>query len=202
MAVMDGTAISYVLVNTNMAAVTGALSATVTAWVLLKKPDLTMTLNGCLAGLVAITAPCAFVTITSGAIIGAISGVLAVLAVIFFDKVKIDDPVGALAVHLANGLFGTLCVGLFYDLDTAKNIAALPPTLAEGQTWTWVDQTLVQLKGMGSVALLVFPASLALWYVIKLVMGGIRVSAEEEVEGLDIGEHGNEAYPDFQPTHK
>jgi len=202
MAAMDGTAISYVLVNTNMAAVTGALSATITAWLLLKKPDLTMTLNGCLAGLVAITAPCAFVTITSGAIIGAIAGVLAVLAVIFFDKVKIDDPVGALAVHLVNGVFGTLCVGLFYDLNTASTIAALPPALAEGQTWTWVDQTLVQLKGIGSVALLVFPASLALWYVIKLVMGGIRVSAEEEVEGLDIGEHGNDAYPDFQPTHK
>lgn len=201
MAVMDGTAISYVLVNTNMAAVTGALTATITAWVLLKKPDLTMTLNGCLAGLVAITAPCAFVTITSGAIIGAISGVLVVLAVIFFDKVKLDDPVGALAVHLANGLFGTLALGLFYDLETAKTIAALPPTLAEGQTWTWFDQTLVQLKGMGAVGLLVFPASLIFWYVLKFTMG-IRVSAEEETEGLDIGEHGNEAYPDFQSAHK
>lgn len=202
MAVMDGTAISYVLVNTNMAAVMGALTATITAWALMKKPDLTMTLNGCLAGLVAITAPCAFVTITSGAIIGAISGVLVVLAVIFFDKVKLDDPVGALAVHLVNGVFGTLCVGFFYDANTASTIAALPPTLAEGQTWGWFDQTLVQLKGIGAVALLVFPASLVLWYVIKLVQGGIRVSPEEETEGLDIGEHGNEAYPDFQSSHK
>ncbi len=201
MAAMDGAAISYILVNTNMAGAAGALTATITAWILLKKPDLTMTLNGCLAGLVAVTAPCAFVTITSGAIIGAISGVLVVFAVIFFDKVKLDDPVGALAVHLANGLFGTLALGLFYDLDTAKNIAALPPALADGQTWTWVDQTLVQLKGMGAVGLFVFPASLVVWYALKLVMG-IRVSPEEETEGLDIGEHGNEAYPDFQSAHK
>jgi Amt family ammonium transporter len=202
MAVMDGTAIGYVLVNTNMGAAMGSLTATLTAWLLLKKPDFTMTLNGCLAGLVAITAPCAFVTIGSGAIIGAISGVLVVFAVIFFDKLKLDDPVGALAVHLVNGLFGTLALGLFYDLDTAKNIAGQAPTLADGQTWTWVDQTIVQLKGMGTVALLVLPASLIFWYVIKKVFGGIRVTPEEETEGLDVGEHGNEAYPDFQPAHK
>lgn len=203
MAVGDGTAIGYVLVNTNMAAATGSLTATITAWLLLKKPDFTMTLNGCLAGLVAITAPCAFVTITSGAIIGAIAGVLVVFAVIFFDKVKLDDPVGALAVHLVNGVFGTLALGLFYDLDTATKIAALPPTVEAGKTWTWFDQTLVQLKGIVAVGAFVFVASLVLWYVVKLVMGGIRVSAEEETEGLDVGEHGNDAYPDFQASaHK
>lgn len=200
MAAMDGAAIAYILVNTNMGAVTGALTATITSWVLLKKPDLTMTLNGCLAGLVAITAPCAFVTIPSGALIGAIAGVLVVFAVIFFDKMKLDDPVGALAVHLVNGLFGTLALGLFYNIDVAKNIAALPPTVADGKTWTWIDQTIVQLKGMGAVALLVFPASLLLWYAIKMI-AGIRVTPEEETEGLDIGEHGNEAYPDFQSSH-
>src|SRR3989338_25735 len=80
---------------------------------LLKKPDLGMTLNGCLAGLVAITAPCAFVSVGSSAIIGFIAGILVVLAVIFFDKIHVDDPVGATAVHLVNGIFGTLCVGLF-----------------------------------------------------------------------------------------
>lgn len=201
MAVMDGSAISYILLNTNIAAVTGTLAATLTSWILLKKPDLTMTLNGCLAGLVAITAPCAFVTLASGAIIGAIAGVLVVLAVIGFDKIKIDDPVGALAVHLVNGAFGTVALGLFYDIGTATNIAALPPALAEGQTWTWVDQTLVQLKGVGAVGLWVFPTSLAIWYLIKFTLG-VRVTKEEEVEGLDIGEHGNDAYPDFQSAHK
>jgi len=206
MAAGDGKAISHVLVNTNLAAATGSIGALITAWILLKKPDLSMILNGCLAGLVAITAPCAFVTFTSGAIIGLIAGVIAVLAVIFFDKLKLDDPVGALAVHLVNGVFGTLALGLFYSYDIASNIAALPPVDAAGATipadkWSIMDQTLVQLKGIGMVALFVFPASLIVWYILKAVMG-IRVSAEEETEGLDVGEHGNEAYPDFTVAHK
>jgi ammonium transporter, Amt family len=201
MAAMDGTAISHILVNTNMGAVFGTLGATITAWALLKKPDLSMILNGCLGGLVAVTAPCAFVTITSGCIIGFIGGVLAVLAVIMFDKLKLDDPVGALAVHLVNGVFGTLALGLFWDKDVAGTIAALPPTVADGQTWGPMQQTMVQLKGIGLVALWVFPISLIVWSVLKM-MGGIRVSPEEETEGLDIGEHGNEAYPDFTAAHK
>jgi Amt family ammonium transporter len=206
MAAGDGKAIAHVLVNTNMAAATGSLGALVTAWILLKKPDLSMILNGCLAGLVAITAPCAFVTITSGAIIGLIAGVLVVLAVIFFDKVKLDDPVGALAVHLVNGVFGTLALGLFYSYDVASNIAALPPVDAAGKTipaeqWGAMAQTMVQLKGIVYVGGFVFVISLVIWYVLKAAMG-IRVSAEEETEGLDIGEHGNEAYPDFTPAHK
>src|SRR6185369_10353764 len=106
-------------------AASASLSALVTAWVLLKKPDLSMILNGCLAGLVAITAPCAFVTIASGFWIGIISGILVVFAVIFFDKLKLDDPVGALAVHLCNGIFGTLALGLFYDNQVATDVAAL-----------------------------------------------------------------------------
>jgi Amt family ammonium transporter len=202
MAAMDGAAISHILVTTNMGAAFGALTATITAWVLLKKPDFSMTLNGCLAGLVAVTAPCAFVTVPSGCVIGAIAGVLVVLSVLFFDKIKIDDPVGALSVHLVNGIFGTLALGLFYDLETAKTIAALPPVLAEGQTWGAMAQTVVQIKGILLVGVIVFPASLVTWYVVKALFGGIRVSTEEEVEGLDIGEHGNEAYPDFTPAHK
>ncbi len=195
MAAMDGSAISHILVNTNMAAATGSLGALVTAWVLLKKPDASMVLNGCLAGLVAITAPCAFVTIKSGAIIGLIAGVLVVLAVIFFDKVKLDDPVGALAVHLVNGVFGTLALGLFYNTEIAKSVAALDTGL------TPMAQTIQQLKGIVLVGAVVFPLSLVFWYIIKAAMG-IRVSAEEELEGLDIGEHGNEAYPDFTIAHK
>ena len=195
MAAMDGAAISHILVNTNIAAATGSLGALITAWLLLKKPDLSMVLNGCLAGLVAITAPCAFVTIGSGAIIGFIGGVLVVLAVLLFDKVKLDDPVGALSVHLVNGVWGTLALGLFYSTDIAKSIAALDTGLGRGA------QFVAQLKGVILVGGFVFIASLIVWYALKAI-AGIRVSAEEETEGLDIGEHGNEAYPDFSASHK
>ena len=195
MAAMDGAAISHILVGTNMAAATASLSALVTAWIVLKKPDGSMVLNGCLAGLVAVTAPCAFVTVTSCAIIGVIAGVLVVFAVFFFDKMKLDDPVGALAVHLCNGIFGTLALGMFYNTDIAKSVAALDTGL------TPMAQTIQQLKGVCLVGAVVFPLSLVIWYILKAVMG-IRVSAEEEIEGLDIGEHGNEAYPDFVPVKK
>lgn len=195
MAAMDGSAIAHILVNTNIAAATGSIGALLTAWILLKKPDFSMVLNGCLAGLVAVTAPCAFVTITSGAIIGFIGGVLVVLAVIFFDKVKLDDPVGALSVHLVNGVWGTLALGLFYSTDIAKSVAALDTGLGRGA------QFLAQLKGVILVGGFVFVASLVVWYVLKAV-AGIRVSPEEESEGLDIGEHGNEAYPNFSTAHK
>jgi Amt family ammonium transporter len=195
MGVGDGSAISHITVNTNMAAATGTLGALVTAWALLKKPDLSMILNGCLAGLVAITAPCAFVSIGSGALIGFIGGVLVVLAVVMFDKLKIDDPVGALSVHLVNGIWGTLSLGLFYDNDIAGSVAGAATDLGRGA------QTIEQIKGIFWVGLFVFIVSLVFWYVIKLAMG-VRVSAEEETEGLDIGEHGNEAYPDFTPAHK
>ncbi|HEX5066687.1 MAG TPA: ammonium transporter [Myxococcota bacterium] len=193
MAAMNGTAIAHILVNTNLAAATGALGATITAWWMLGKPDLSMILNGCLAGLVAITAPCAFVTIGSGALIGFIGGVVVVFAVLFFDKVKVDDPVGALSVHLVNGIWGTLALGLFYDNDVATNIAALATGLSRGA------QVMVQLKGILYVGAFTFALSGLFWYAIKLTMG-LRVTPEEEIEGLDIGEHGNQAYPDFA-TH-
>jgi len=194
MGVGDGSAISHVTVNTNMAAATGTLGALLAAWVLLKKPDLSMILNGCLAGLVAITAPCAFTSIVSGAIIGFIAGVLVVLAVVFFDKIKIDDPVGALSVHLVNGVWGTLALGLFYDDGIAGSVAGAATGLSK------FDQTIEQLKGIIYVGLFVFIISFIFWFAIKAVLG-LRVSAEEETEGLDIGEHGNEAYPDFQGAH-
>lgn len=213
MAAMNGSAIAHVLVITNLAAAAGALGATITSWVLLKKPDLSMILNGCLAGLVAITAGCAFVTIPSGAIIGLVGGILVVPSVIFLDRVKIDDPVGALSVHLVNGIWGTLALGLFYDgyagrmasgmseaeakaTATASTVAALDTGLNAGA------QTFAQLKGIASVGAFTFAGAFAVWFLLKK-LGGIRVSSEEELEGLDIGEHGNEAYPDFQPnTHQ
>jgi Amt family ammonium transporter len=186
-------AISHVLVATNIGAATGAITAMITAWVLLGKPELTMILNGCLAGLVAVTAPCAFVSLNSCAIIGAIAGVLVVFGVLGFDRLKIDDPVGALSVHLLNGVWGTLALGLFYDNDVATNIAAL----ATGKTP--MEQFMIQLKGVVYVGVFTFVAALILWIVLKTVLG-IRVKPEEELEGLDIGEHGNNAYPDFVTT--
>ncbi|MEO7297249.1 MAG: ammonium transporter [Verrucomicrobiota bacterium] len=202
MAAMNGSAIAHVLVNTNLAAATGSLGAMLTAWLLLKKPDMSMILNGCLAGLVAITAPCAFVTLASGAIIGLIAGVLVVLAVIFFDRVKLDDPVGALAVHLVNGIWGTLALGLFYhgkaqygDGAIANTVAALDTGLTRGA------QFVQQLKGVVLVGGFTFIVSLIVWYILKAALG-IRVSPEEETEGLDIGEHGNQAYPNFQAVNE
>ncbi len=190
----NGAAIAHVLVNTNIAAATGSLGALITAWLLLKKPDLSMILNGCLAGLVAITAPCAFVTIPAGALIGFIGGTLVVFLVILFDKLKLDDPVGALAVHLGNGIWGTLALGLFYSKEVATNIAALDTGLSAGA------QFVQQLKGVVLVGCWAFGLSMIFWLVLKYTMG-IRVTPEEEIEGLDVGEHGNHAYPDFQSSN-
>ena len=105
--------VMHILMTTNTSAIAAVLTATITSWVYLGKPDLGMTINGCLAGLVGITGGCAYVTIGVSLLIGAIAGVLVVFAVVFFDRIKIDDPVGATSVHLGCGVFGTLCVGLF-----------------------------------------------------------------------------------------
>jgi ammonium transporter, Amt family len=191
-------AIAHIAMTTNLAAAMAVLSATGMSWILQKKPDLTMILNGCLAGLVAITAPCAFVSVGASAVIGLIAGVLVVLAVFFFDKLKIDDPVGALSVHLANGVFGTLAVGLFANKTVAAKIGTDSEALSNGLfvdgTWTQLG---VQALGVVSVAAYVLVAAFAIWGIIKVVMG-LRVKKEEELAGLDIGEHGIEAYSGFQ----
>ena len=166
------------------------LAATVMSTMLLGKPDLGMTINGCLAGLVAITAPCAFVSVLSSAIIGLIAGIIVVLAVIGFDKLKIDDPVGALSVHLANGVFGTLCVGLFAESQWTPGQAA---GLFFGGG---LKQLQIQFVGIVSVAVFVFLVAFVTWQLIKATMG-LRVSIKEEIEGLDIGEHGQSTYPEF-----
>lgn len=184
-------AISHIAITTNTAAAAAVMSATIVSWVLLGKPDLGMTLNGCLAGLVAITAPCAFVTVVDSIIIGLIAGVLVVLAVIGFDRLKIDDPVGALSVHLVNGVFGTLCVGLFAH-DKITGTATGSGLLYGGGT----KLLLTQLNGIISVAAYTFIVSFVTWAILKATMG-IRVSLQEEIEGLDVGEHGNSAYPEF-----
>lgn len=186
------TIIAEVAITTTLAAAAATLTATLTAWTLLGKPDLGMTLNGSLAGLVAITAPCAFVTPGASVVIGAIAGVLVVLAVLMFDRIRIDDPVGATSVHLVNGVFGTLCVGLFASEVAAGNAGKINGLFYGGGT----AQFLIQLTGVGYTAGYVFVVALVAWVVLKLTVG-IRVSAEEELEGLDIGEHGNEAYFGF-----
>lgn len=193
---VDSAVIAEVAVTTNLAAAASTLSATATAWLLLGKPDLGMTLNGCLAGLVAITAPCAFVTPAISVLIGLVAGVLVVLGVLFFDRIKIDDPVGATSVHLLNGVFGTLCVGLFAHPDRigrAGNDAATAGLFYGGG----VGQLITQLIGVLACAGYVLAVSLVAWIILKAVVG-IRVSPEEEIEGLDYGEHGNEAYHGFQ----
>lgn len=189
--------IADVALTTNLAAAMATISATATAWILLKKPDIGMTLNGCLAGLVAITAPCAFVTAEASALIGLIAGVLVVLAVLAFDRAKIDDPVGATSVHLVNGVFGTLCIGLFSHPDLIARGAGLKAGVLYGGG---MDQLIVQATGVVATAVYVFVVSSICWLVIKATMG-LRVSKEEEMDGLDHGEHGNEAYHGFVMTH-
>ncbi|RPH50896.1 MAG: ammonium transporter [Desulfobacteraceae bacterium] len=192
MAVGDGSAIAHVAMTTNTAAAMAVISSTVTSWSLQKKPDLSMIINGALAGLVAITAPCAFVSVGSSAIIGLIAGVLVVFAVFMFDKLKIDDPVGALSVHLVNGVFGTLAVGLFAQ-DKITGTATGNGLLFGGGA----KLLIAQLVGAVAVGVFTFTVAFVVWYLIKQVMG-LRVSREEEIGGLDLGEHGTKAYPDFQ----
>ncbi len=173
------TDIAMIFVNTNMAAAAGAVMAMVTSWIIFKKPEIGMSLNGALAGLVGITAGCANVTPLSAVLIGAIAGVLVVLSVLFFDRIHVDDPVGAISVHGVCGAWGTLAAGLF-------NI--------EGVTAKIMG---VQALGVGAAFVWSFGAAFILFKVIDLTVG-LRVDKEEEMEGLDITEHGGHAYNDFQ----
>jgi len=188
----DAGAISHILNTTNLAAAAGLLTATATAWIMLGKPDLGMTINGCLAGLVAITAPCAFVTLPMSLVIGGIGGVLVVFAVVFFDRLKLDDPVGALAVHLTNGIWGTLAVGLF-AVDKITGTATGNGLFYGG------GFKLLATQALGSLSVVAFTlvVSLVFWAIIKAV-AGMRVTREEELRGLDIDEHGMEAYAGFE----
>lgn len=183
--------ISHIAITTNMGACTGILGATIASWILLKKPGLGMTLNGCLGGLVAITASCAVVSVASAVIIGFVAGWLVVLSVMFFDKIRIDDPAGALSVHLVNGIFGTLCVGLFAEGQY------LPQSVGNGLFFGGGASLLgAQFTGVWAVALFVFLLSGIFWLALKYTIG-MRVDVSTELGGLDIGEHDNVAYPDF-----
>jgi len=180
----DGS-IGYIAVTTNIAAAAGAIIAMITAWVIMKKPDGSMALNGALAGLVAITAGCDGVSPVGALFIGAIGGLLVVLSVMFIDRVlKIDDPVGAVSVHGVCGLWGTLACGLF-NTDAG---------LFYGGGF---KQLGVQFVGAGAAFVWAFGLGLILFFIISKTIG-LRVTPEEELKGLDIGEHGMEAYSGFQ----
>ena len=170
--------ISLVIVTTSLAAAAGIIGAMVVSWIVSKKPDLSMALNGCLAGLVGITAGADVTTPLTAVIIGAVAGCIVVASVIIIDSVlKIDDPVGAVSVHLVCGIWGTLAVGIFS---------------------TNPDHSfMVQLIGVVAYAVFTIICSLIIFLVIKMIMG-LRVGPEEEMDGLDLGEHGMMAYPDFQ----
>lgn len=177
--------------TTNASAVAAVLTSTIASWIVIGKPDLGMTVNGCLAGLVGITASCAYVSIPVSLLIGAVAGVIVVLLVGFFDRLGIDDPVGATSVHLGCGVFGTICVGLF----AKEGVTSL--STVNGLFYGGGAKLLgTELLGIVAVGAFVFAAASLTWFVLKKTIG-IRVTAKEEIAGLDIGEHGNIAYPDL-----
>lgn len=172
----DPELISLVFVTTSLAAAAGIMGALFLSWIVFKKPDLSMILNGSLAGLVGITAGADVISPLYSVIVGIIAGIIVVASVLFFDKyAKVDDPVGAISVHLVCGIWGTLAVGIF-----AADFSFI-----------------TQLIGVLAYGVFTVVCALILFFAIKLIMG-LRVSEEEEMAGLDIGEHGMEAYPDFQ----
>ena len=173
----DPQSVSLVLVNTMIAASAAVVSSMLTSRIMLHHPDLSMTMNGCLAGLVGVTAGADCVSVGAAVIIGLVSGIIVVPAVVIFDRLHLDDPVGALSVHLVNGVWGTLAVGIFSNVPE----------------YTFK----VQLLGAVVIGLVSFVSSFAIFFALKKI-AGIRVSEEEELRGLDLCEHGGEAYPGFQ----
>ncbi|MDR2376024.1 MAG: ammonium transporter [Treponema sp.] len=188
--VWSGINISRVCTTTTLAAAAGAVSALIFSWFWFKKPDASMTLNGLLAGLVAITAPCGVVSPAAAVVIGLIGGVLVVLAVEFIDKVlKVDDPVGAVSVHCVCGIFGTLAVGIWANAPEDGILGLL-----HGGGFAQLGKQLVGILAVGAWAAL---TSLVLFFIIKAITG-LRVSPKEEMMGLDLSEHKAEAYAGFQ----
>ncbi|AFN75630.1 ammonium transporter [Melioribacter roseus P3M-2] len=178
------TDIASIAVNTNLAAAGGAVAAMLTAWAVIKKPEATMAFNGALAGLVGITAGCANVSALSSVIIGLTSGVIVVLSVIFVERtLKIDDPVGAISVHGVCGAWGTLMAGVLDINGFSLSVVG------------------VQLLGIVSAFVWTFTTAFILFKLIQKTIG-LRVSPEEELEGLDVGEHGLECYPEFEKVSK
>ena len=171
-------------VTTSLAAAAGVITAMITSWIIQKKPDLTMILNGSLAGLVGITANADIVSVTESLIIGGIAGIIVVIAVLVIDQVcHLDDPVGATSVHLVCGIWGTLAAGIFGDFD--------PEALTRGSF------IMAQIYLILAAAVTCFVSALIIFLGLKATVG-LRVSEQEELSGLDIGEHGMESYAGFQ----
>jgi Amt family ammonium transporter len=183
----DPGAVSYVLVTTSLSAAAGIIGAMIASWAIQKKPDLSMVLNGCLAGLVGITAGADIIGVKWSIVIGLICGAVAVVSVMGFELLKIDDPVGATTVHLVCGVLGTLFVGIFANGFIVN----------EGTADAYTISFATQLIGVLAYAAACLPAAALIFGVLKMTVG-IRVSADEEIKGLDIGEHGMEAYSGFQ----
>ena len=188
--VSDGTSIARIAINTNLAAALGGISAMAAVWKRFGKPDLSMAMNGALAGLVAITAPCAFVEPWAALVIGATAGYIVVRGVEFIDKLQIDDPVGAFPVHGICGIWGTLCVGIF-----GRQALGLAN---DGFVYGGNPMQLgIQIVGSVSTVAFVVVSMGILFKLIDATIG-LRIDREEELRGLDIGEHGMEAYGGFQ----
>jgi Amt family ammonium transporter len=184
--------IADIAVTTNLAAAFGAIAAMLTSWAISKKPDVGMAGNGALAGLVGITAGCAFVENWGAAVIGGLSGIIVVGGVLFLDRRGVDDPVGAIAVHGICGAFGTLAVGLFGATRLTADVGLGSEGLFYGGG---LSQLGTQALGVAAVFAWVAVSSTIIFALIKATVG-LRVSAEEEMEGLDVGEHGMWGYPD------
>jgi Amt family ammonium transporter len=184
--------IGHIAMTTNLAAAAGALAAMLIIWIIGKKPDVGMTGNGALAGLVGITAGCAFVEPWAAVVIGVITGGIVVFSVMFFDRIRIDDPVGAISVHGVCGAVGTLAVGLFASTRLIEAAGVGSPGLLYGGG---TAQLGVQALGVVAVAAWALGGSAIVFALIKVTVG-LRVSREEEIQGLDIGEHGMYGYPE------
>ncbi len=186
----NGDLIARIALNTNIAAAMGGIFAMITVWIMFGKPDLSMAMNGALAGLVAITAPCAYVEPWAAVTIGAVGGAVVVLGVVMLDRLKIDDPVGAVPVHGFNGIWGTLSIGIFGK----KALGLAYDGLIYGGG---VIQLGIQALGVFTVVLFIIITMGIVFKLIDLIIG-LRVMREEELRGLDIGEHGMESYSGFQ----
>ena len=183
--------VPYVAVTTTLAAAGGAIGATVVSTLTSGKPDLTMIINGILAGLVSITAGCANLTMTGSWLAGLVGGIIVVFSVSALDAAEIDDPVGAFSVHGVCGVWGTLVIGLWgFDIQGTGDALGL----FNGGGFSQLG---IQAVGAGAYAIWAIVTCWIAWSVIGGLFGGIRVSESEEIQGLDIGEHGMEAYPDF-----
>jgi Amt family ammonium transporter len=184
---------AYVALNTNIAAAAGVLGAVLTSWIVIKKPDLSMMLNGAVAALVAITAACAFVAPWAAMVIGAVAGAIVVLGVLAVERVRIDDPIGAIAAHGMAGVWGTLALGFLALPSQAESLATGTAGLFYGGGF---HQLGVQALGLAAVGAFTFTISFAVLWVMKVTVG-IRTDAEAETAGLDISEHGMWGYPEF-----